>query len=562
MAAVLEAAAVSLATAQDITGRRGWKGRPPTPLWYPSGGWIERIVSNLHTLRRVRWSTWRRPAALALAASTFAFAANANAAYPRPPAHVSARVWWAVRAVPPAFLGLSIEPLELSAYAKYLPTFSNLLDAIEPHGDTARPILRVGGDSADSMYLGPDPYADVDPEYEQSHPFVVSPEWFGMLGDVVRATNSRLLFDLNLASHSPTMAAHVSQDVALAVPRDRILAFEIGNEPDLYANTLVGLSRAVPGGANSWALDFTIQDYVSLFAEYVAAVRQVLPHSQFAGPDGMSRSPYWVSTFVESQDLPLVSLVTAHNYPPFEGCALPGEPKYPRPAGYMADSVAQGVAHSERYVLGAADLGGLNVRLSEVGSSVCGGVSGRSDTFATALWAPDLLFNLMSVGVSGINMHLRGNGFANTALNVTQDGIYAEPLYYGMALFARMLGPGAKLMLTTKTGGPERLKVWAVRLGDGTVNVLYLNKSNRDTLVTLPALTSQAATVQRLSASSLSANDTVALAGQRLDGDGRWSGTLDVKRVPSAHGSYRVLVPAFSAAMLSVPPFRRGLTVR
>jgi hypothetical protein len=489
-----------------------------------------------------------------VAAATVACVVTAGAASARAPAHASATVWRAVRVVPPAFLGLSIEPLELANYANYLPTFANLLDAIKPPGDVARPILRVGGESADSTFLGPDPYANVDPEYHQGRPFVVSPEWFRMLGDVVRATDSRLMFDLNLAAHSPAMAAQVAQHVADAVPRNRIVAFEIGNEPDLYANALVGISKAVPGGTNSWAFGFTIQDYISLFAQYVAAVRQVLPRSQFAGPDGMSRSPFWVSTFVQSQDLPLVSLVTAHNYPPFEGCAVPGDPRYPRPTGYMSDSVAQGVAHSERYVLGAAGLGGLNVRLSEVGSSVCGGVRGRSDTFGTALWAPDLLFNLLSVGVDGLNIHLRGNGFANTALNVTPDGIYAEPLYYGMALFARMLGPGAELMLTTKRGGPERLKVWAVRLGDGRLNVLYLNKSDRDTYVTLPALSAQAATVERLSAPSLSANTTVTLAGQRLGGDGRWTGALTASRVPSAHGSYRVLVPRFSAAMLSVPP--------
>ena len=38
---------------------------------------------------------------------------------------------------------------------------------------------------------------------------------------------------------------------------------------------------------------------------------------------------------------------------------------------------------------------GLRFRLDEVNSVTCGGTRGVSDTFATALWAPDALLSLL-----------------------------------------------------------------------------------------------------------------------------------------------------------------------
>jgi hypothetical protein len=497
----------------------------------------------------------RRAAARSIRAAAVALVlAVAQSAHAASPAHVNVTLGGKIRPVPPAFLGLSIEPLELGDYAQYLPQFSRLMSAIEPAGATARPIIRIGGESADSSFLGPDPFANVAPDYRQSRPYVLTPDWMNELGALTRSANVRLIFDLNLAAHSPAMAAQVAQAATNAVPGGRIVAFEIGNEPDLYANALVGITRAEPDGPNAWAFSFGIGDYVSLFAQYAQAIRKVLPKAAFAGPSGMTRSPYWVSTLLDSSDRSMISLVTAHNYPPFEGCAPPGSSKYPNPAGYLADSVANGVAHSELYVLAASMLAGLKLRMTEVGSSVCGGVAGRSDTFATALWAPDLLFNMLAVGISGVNIHLRGNGFANTALDVTPEGIYAEPLYYGMALFARMLGPGAQLMVTNRSGGPERLKVWAVRLRDGTLHLLYLNKSSRDALVALPAQSNADAVLQRLRGASLRDNASVTLAGQRFGADGSLQGTPQQTDVPVRGHRYRVFVPAFSGAMLSIPP--------
>ena len=106
--------------------------------------------------------------------------------------------------------------------------------------------------------------------------------------------------------------------------------------------------------------------------------------------------------------------------------------------------------------------------MTEVGSSFCTGIPGQSDTFATALWAPDQLFTLMSAGVSGVNVEVQTN-HPNSSLNYTNGSIIPEPMFYGLALVARTLGPGARLMRVAEQGDTQTLKVWAVRLRDGSL---------------------------------------------------------------------------------------------
>jgi hypothetical protein len=458
-----------------------------------------------------------------------------------------------VRRIPTSYLGLSVEDNELPRYERHLDSFAAMLDALRPPGVNAPVSLRVGGESADSSFWQPDMTSAVAAAYQQGHPFLLTPRWMSHLAELVRQAGLVVILDLNLAAHSARMAADVASSAASMLPRRSLGPFEIGNEPDLYARSLIGLERANGSRRYRWARRFTIHSYISLFDTYTRTLAAAVGGAKFAGPSGMSRSPLWVQTLVHSRAARRLSLVTAHNYPPFAGCAVPGEPKYPRAAAYLTDSVSEGVAHSEHYVVDAARQAGLRVRLTEMGSAVCGGVRGRTDTFATALWAPDMLFNMLEVGVAGINIHLRGNGFLNTALNITRRGIYAEPMFYGLALFARTLGPGARLLRVTTSGGSPRLKVWAVRLGDGSVRALYINKSNRDTYVGLPARRRAPAQLQRLTAPSITANRTVTLAGQRLRTDGLWHGNLMTRAVNPSRGTYRVLVPAFSAALLAVP---------
>jgi hypothetical protein len=464
----------------------------------------------------------------------------------------------AVRPVPESFLGLSIETMEIPLYETRLAAFTRLLGTLRPPHDDTPIVLRVGGESADTSFWGSDPFAFVAPAYWPYNPYVLTPAWMAGVASLVRAANLKLILDLNLAAHSPQMAAEVADAAERYLPRGSITAFDIGNEPDEYAQSFVGFSRAVRNGWGAWAFTFGPSDYVSLFAQYVAAIRRALPHARFAGPDVTSTAPRWVDTLLFSDIGHDVALATAHDYAPYRGCAKPGTRKYPLAADYLRESNSTGMARAEGYNVAAAVARQLPLRLTEVGLSVCGGVAGQSDTFATALWAPDMLFSLLKAGVSGVNIHVRANGYLNTALNYTPTGIYPEPLFYGLALFARALGPGAQLMQVHRHRVPSGLKVWAVMLSNGALHVLLINKSAEPTPVSLPAYSRRPASTQRLLASSITANETVTLAGQRLSDYGYWTHPRIRQLINARAGQYQVQVGPYSAVLLSTPPFGGG----
>jgi hypothetical protein len=469
------------------------------------------------------------------------------------PAHVAGSPGRPLLVVPPSFLGVSVEQNELLRYDHYRTPFLRLLRALQPPGDRSPMNLRIGGESADSSFWGSTPFQFVKPAYVQDHPYLLTPAWMTEAGALVKAGALKVIFDLNLAAHSPTMAAAVASAAWSAFPRGSITDFEIGNEPDLYRFGLVGLTQAVPGRRNTWAYTFGIPDYLSLFGAYTRTLQQALPVAKFAGPAGDNTSTTWVKALGAGAQGNTLSLVTEHYYPPFAGCVPVGTRKYPSAKAYLQDAVASGFARGERPMVNASHALGLPVRLTETGSSVCGGIAGQTDTFATALWAPDMLFNLLSTTIDGVNVHLRANSFVNTALLYADSGLYTEPLFYGLVLFARALGPGAELIQTERTGGAQKLKVWIVRRTDGSQRVVYINKSSQDAYVTFPATRSRSALLDRLSAPSITANGTVTFDGQRFDSGGRWHRSPKASRVRARGHAYTVLVPKYSAALLSVP---------
>ena len=135
-------------------------------------------------------------------------------------------------------------------------------------------------------------------------------------------------------------------------------------------------------------------------------------------------------------------------------------------------------------VVRVAHRAGLPLRLTEMNSVTCSGRRGVSDSFATALWAPDALFELLRAGVDGVNVHLRADA-VNAAFILQRHGLRARPLLYGLIMFARMLGPGAQLVpLRLSAPGAPHLKAWAVRTRSA-LHVLLIDKGTRSASVAL-----------------------------------------------------------------------------
>jgi hypothetical protein len=147
---------------------------------------------------------------------------------------------------------------------------------------------------------------------------------------------------------------------------------------------------------------------------------------------------------------------------------------------------------------------------------------------------------------------MRCSSYCGLAFVLRDSGLQAQPLLYGMILFARTLGPGARLAPVHLTA-PQvpHLKAWVVRL-PAAYHVLLINKGRRAASVLIGIHGSGPAVVQRLSAPSVTATTGVELAGQQLGLDGRWQGDRDSDVVKQGKRGYRVTVSGVSAALVSI----------
>jgi Glycosyl hydrolase family 79 C-terminal beta domain len=463
-------------------------------------------------------------------------------------AHAQVRITsrGSMREVPRSFLGLSTEYWELPLLARRVAPFERVLSFLHVRGDGPL-VLRIGGDSADRTFW--DPRARRMPEWVLE----LTPAWLRGTGIVVRRAGVRLILDLNLITGSPLTAARWAAAAQGGLPRGSIMGFEIGNEPDIYSRRywLAALS-GMGLGANLLPGAFSAGRYVQDFGSYAQALARIAPGVPLIGP-AVARPALgmgWIRSLLTGAH-PGLGTVSAHRYP-FSGCAKRRSPGYPTIARVLSEHASAGMAHSLRAAVEVAHRADLPFRVTELNSVTCGGRPGVSDTFATALWAPDALFELLRTGVDAVNVHVRTNAI-NAAFTPTRHGLQPRPLLYGLILFARTLGPDAQLVdLQVHAERPLRLKVWAVRLRGGVLHVLLINKSDHPASVDLRLPATGPATVERLLAPSVRTTSGVTLDGQELGPDGRWHGRAANRTISPDEDGYELTVPGASAALLGV----------
>jgi hypothetical protein len=252
---------------------------------------------------------------------------------------------------------------------------------------------------------------------------------------------------------------------------------------------------------------------------------------------------------------PHLALLTMHRYP-LRACTHdPTSPTYPSILNLLSDASSSGLAQQVVPYVAAANGHGLSLRLDELNSASCSGAAGVSDTFASALWALDTLFNLANVGVGGVNFHTLPR--APYALFTFSDGTsgwsaFVHPDYYGMLMFTQAAPAGAQLLPVSVPSGP--LKIWATQSPSGQVHVVLINKSltgSQNVSVSVP--NASVASVEWLQAPSAQSTSGVTLGGQSF-GARTTTGALGPTQtgtLPASLGSYTINVPAASAVMLT-----------
>jgi hypothetical protein len=441
--------------------------------------------------------------------------------------------------IPAGFLGLSVSTTEMGNYASQ-PAFPRMVAAIHPYGGPFS--LRVGGQTADrTVWAGAQRL--IAPRFRFPSPYVVGPTWMGQLGGLAASTNSHVILDVSTADHSPgaDRAFVVAARRALG---SRLTGLAVGNEPDLYGTGLVGDDRR-PG---AWAYRYDPRSYADEFAQLAPALRSAAPRVPLLGPETAYPSPQWSQTLLDAHVR--VAELTVHTYP-LLSCLKPGSSRYPTIARFLADSTLNFWTSKDQHMKTIAAAHGVPLRITELGDAACHGIPGVTNTDATALWAVNQLFGLAADGIAGVNVHLRAAGISSALDARTGGQLDPHPLFYGLALFARAIGPHARMLRST-FAPVKQLHVWTVASTVGLRTVI-VNTSHTVRKIRLTEPAAGAAIAQTLAAPSPRSTD-VTLAGQTLSSAGAWQGNLRTVTVPERHGAWTLTASPDTAQIVSLGP--------
>ena len=449
--------------------------------------------------------------------------------------------------VPSSYFGISTEYWSFPLFERNTPVFERVLALLHARGDGPL-VLRIGGDSADHSVWRPRWRHMPDWAYE------LTPGYLKRLRGLVERDRVKLIVDLNLLTDTPVTAATWARAAETALPRGSIVGFEVGNEPDLYDRRYwVDTVASSPFQSDAMPLELTPDTYVQDFADDARVLGESAPDIPLVGPAVAHPrvSLPFITTLIEDQRSEL-GAVSAHLYPYSQCVRNRRSSSYATVPRLLSRHAVAAFDTDIVDAITVAHAAGLKFRLTEFNSVTCGGKPGVSNTFATALWAPDALFTAMRTGADGANLHVRAST-VNAPFAITRGGLDARPLLYGLMLFNRTLGPQARLVrLHLSAPRSLDLSAWAVQIRGKILHVLLIDKGRRTVRVHLKLPTSAPATVQRLLAPSPYSRSGVTLAGQHLSYAANWTGIKRLQQVTAGARGYSVVVPRRSAALLSV----------
>jgi hypothetical protein len=454
------------------------------------------------------------------------------------------------RPLPDGYLGLSLEYPAIETYAGTDPSAPDpvFLQLVRNLAPGQRPVLRIGGDSADTTWW-PVPGTARPPGVK----YALDQNWLDVTRALERALRARAILGVNLEAGNTELAAAEARELIAGGEPGALLALELGNEPELYGEFpwyRTANGTKVKGRGPNYHFGEFLADY----AKFAGA----LPPAPLAGPT--TGGPGWapdLGRFLAAE--PRVTLATVHRYP-LQRCATSrGSHRYPTIAHLLSADASTELASSFGGEVAVAAARHVPLRIDELNSVSCGAYRSVSQTFASALWALDMLFELDRIGVDGVNIHtFPGAGyelFKPRRVNGRWQASVA-PEYYGLLMFAAAAPPGSRL-LPVSAGGDASLKTWATIDRDGTVRVTIINKDTslaRRVTVHAPAA-GGSATLALLQAPSASARSGVTIAGQSFGsatGTGRLAGAVRATTLAPHRGAYVVELPSAGAALLTI----------
>lgn len=368
-------------------------------------------------------------------------------------------------------------------------------------------LLRIGGNLVDMTTW--------NPQGTGGKPTEVAPEDIKELALFAKVTGWKVIYGINLKTNTPDKAAEEAEVAARMLGKD-LVAFEVGNEPNVYVKT--------------WP------EYEALFTKFADAIRAKVPGAKFDGP-GEANKTAWAMDFGRTQKERGAVILSTHQY-----IARNDKASIP---DMLASNKSGRLPTASAAMQKAWSANGIKEwRVTEANNYYHGGADGVSNVQAAALWSLDYLSGVAANQGSGINFH--GGTSVQFPLHyspIRYDGLNpvgVQAVYYGELLW-KLAGPGA--YHAASVTGADEVTAW------GIGNNAFVNNKNPNAVtatITLPQ-GARHATVYVLTAPALDSKE-ITIAGSKVEKNAKF--TPRPKNVKVAGTKTTVDVPAHSAVLV------------
>lgn len=365
------------------------------------------------------------------------------------------------QAVDLAFGGFGIEPSNLFSYTGKETVNELSINLLENLGNLTGkpPHIRLGGNTQDYMIYNEtqDAWAQITNKNAQGSGNIafdsmyIGPRFFEAVNRF--PTGTPVTWGLNLAydldDYIDQIVLMANQALNRCTTID-IVAFEIGNEPDLYSSN--GFRNS------SWTSIMYSQQWLDRAA---ALYEQVLEPNNLtaaffeAGSTShtsgttfdisalASDSPSVVDTYEGSKFL---ATWNQHDYTYFVSVTaydltLQTIMNFDTTESQFDDWVTE---------IDEANESGYPYALREMGMVGPLGVTNVSDTFGGALYTLNFLLYAASLNISGVNFHMTSSSYTSAWQPITVDGLepHVRPIYYGHAAFNQIIGKSCQAQVS------------------------------------------------------------------------------------------------------------------
>ena len=383
-------------------------------------------------------------------------------------------------------------------------------------------VFRIGGSHMDQVTW--------DPTGRGGDGRHTCPADVSAFAEFVKAVGWRVIYGLNLANGTPDTTAAEGKVVADALG-DALIAFEIGNEPNLY----------VRHGLRPAGYDFP--EFLAEWQAHARALRAAVANARISGPGAFNRGWKRFGIPFANELGRSLFMLTSHYY-----CANGKQPgatlqelldDLPR----LYDEVSTMVAAARNNGIPAG------FRMVETNTFFGGGADGISDAAVSALWALEYGLRAAELGATGLNFQLGPASHSNTALAIAPGRVAAvRPEFYGLAMLAQ-LGQG-DMLETAVTATPPGLTAHAVGTREGRVDLVLVNLTDQ-AKPDVQIATGQASQLETLwlRTRGLAAKQGITLGGAVIGTRGADPAHWDTVANPS-RGGITMDVPAASAVCL------------